>query len=81
MELIEEIFANNILLNGMDSIAKPDTINKLIINIIKNHNEHEQLRTMHLDSAVNGNLPNVQLLKHWSQMNGTIFKSVFLIYI
>jgi hypothetical protein len=39
LELIQEIFLSNILLDGLDKLAEPNTINKLIINIIKSHNE------------------------------------------
>lgn len=70
LELIEEILLSSILLNGLDVLAEPDTINKLIINIIKNHNQASKKEI----EDRNGN--DVQLLKHWCQMNGYIFKSI-----
>ena len=63
---------SNILLNGLDSLAEPDTVNKLIISIIKSHNENEN-KPKH-DS--NDKALKVQLLMHWCKMNGSIFKSI-----
>ncbi len=72
MELIEEIFVNHILLKSLDIIAEPDSINKLIIKIIENYYEIENKPTIDEYSRTN----QVQLLKHWCQMNGHIFRSV-----
>ena len=69
LELIEEILLSNILLNGLDVLAEPDTVNKLIINIIRNHYN----QTKHIEHVETKN--DVQLLKHWCQMNGYIFNS------
>ena len=69
MELIQEILLSNILLNGLDSLAEPDTINKLISSIIRSHNEEKSEKKVALD------MPRVHLLKHWCQMNGSIYKS------
>ena len=72
-ELVEEIVVSNLLIKGLDILAEPDTINKLIIQIIKNHNEEKISKNIEHSS--------VQVLKHWCQMNGCIFKSVnFMIY-
>ncbi len=60
------------LLKGLDILAEPDTINKLIIQIIKNHNEEKTVKNIERS--------RVQVLKHWCQMNGCIFKSVCLIF-
>jgi len=61
---------SNVLLNGLDSLAEPDTLNKLIINIIKSLNEEAIVK------KTSTNIPKVQLLKHWCQMNGCIYKSI-----
>jgi len=69
--LIQEIFLSNILLDGLDKLAEPNTINKLIINIIKSHNEDKNSLKKH-----ESQIGVVQLLKHWCQMNGCIYKSI-----
>ena len=61
---------SNLLLKGLDIIAEPDSINKLIKHIVENRNDKNNFN----DSA---KIQRVQLLKHWSKMNGCIFKSVF----
>ena len=73
--MIEEIFVSNILLKGLDVIAEPDSLNKLIIHIVKSHNEKHnrpQLNEQNLSTK------RVQVLKHWCKMNGCIFKSVII---
>ena len=62
---------SNILLDGLDKLAEPNTINKLIINIIKSHNEDKNSLKKH-----ESQIGVVQLLKHWCQMNGCIYKSI-----
>jgi hypothetical protein len=62
---------SNILLDGLDKLAEPDTLNKLTISIIKSHNEDK--------NSIKKNeskMSQVQLLKHWCQMNGCIYKSI-----
>ena len=68
-ELIEEILVSNLLLKGLDIIAEPDSINKLIKHIVENRNDK-------IDSNSMNETQGVQLLKHWTKMNGCIFKSV-----
>ena len=67
--MIEEITVSNLLLHGLDVIAEPDTINKLIIKAIESHNENKPL-------IIDPNRPNVQILRHCCQMNGRMFKTV-----
>ena len=55
----------------LDVISKPQTINKLITNIFS---ESETFLSKDMLNSKNQN--SIQLLKHWSQMNGYIFKSV-----
>lgn len=71
LELIEEIFVSNILLKGLDVIAEPDSLNKLVIHIVKSHNDKNKPRRDELNPV-----KKVQVLKHWCRMNGYIFKSV-----
>ncbi len=67
-ELIEEILVSNLLLKGLDIIAEPDSINKLIKHIVENRNDEIDINIKIKQ--------RVQLLKHWTKMNGCIFKSV-----
>jgi hypothetical protein len=69
LELVEEIAVSNLLLKGLDIIAEPESINQLVAKAIESHNEHKPL-TILPDKKY------VQFLKHWCQMNGSIFKSV-----
>lgn len=69
LDLVEEIAVSNLLLTGLDIIAEPDSINKVLIKVIESHNVNE-------DVINTGDRANVQILKHWCQMNGRIFKSV-----
>ena len=71
MKLIEEIFVNKILLKGLDIIAEPDSINKLIIKITHNPNVKE--------TKPSRSWAHVQMLRHWCHMHGSIYKSVKLI--
>lgn len=72
MELIEELAATNLLLRGLDIIAKSDCINLLIIKSIEVHNENKSKK-----NVKNIDEKHVQILRHWCQMNGQIFKSVW----
>jgi hypothetical protein len=54
----------------LDAVSKPQSINKLIANML-NDKETFIRKDNHLKSK-----NYIQILKHWSQMNGCIFKSV-----
>ncbi len=58
-----------ILLKGLDIISEPDTINKLLIKLTK---KEPDIKEIFVKKS------NVQLFKHWLQMNGFIFKSVLV---
>lgn len=69
MELIEEIFVNKLLLKGLDIIAEPDSINKILTKIFESNEpvDNSLQAKKHLQ---------VQVLKHWCMMNGCIYKSI-----
>lgn len=68
IELIEEIVVNKLLLKGLDIIAEPDSINKILIKIF------EKSEIINIDLSAKPQL-KVQILKHWCLMNGCIYKS------
>lgn len=60
------------MLRGLDSLAEPISMNKILAKLFqieKNCSEKS------FNSKENS-LVHVQLLRHWCQMNGRIFKSV-----
>ncbi|RNA09819.1 sorting nexin-14 isoform X1, partial [Brachionus plicatilis] len=69
--LLEEIMSLNLMLRGLDSLAEPDSINKILSKLFQNRSKNDQQN----DS---NKRENVQLLKHWCQMNGRIFKSILV---
>jgi hypothetical protein len=65
-----------LFLKGLDILAEPQFINKLIISLVEKHHEHS-------DSSSAKDLTHsssVELLKHWCNMNGSIFKTVRFFY-
>ena len=70
MILLEEIFASNLVLNGLDMLADPEVINNIIFTLVADDPSTTSTPVLATGST------NVQLLKHWSQMNGCIFKSI-----
>ncbi|CAF0709444.1 unnamed protein product [Brachionus calyciflorus] len=68
-ELIEEITVGNLLLRGLDILAEPDTVNKIIKKAIQSHKENIPL-------VISEKRNWVQILRHWCQMNGRIFRSI-----
>ncbi len=71
MELIEEIFVNKLLLKGLDILAEPYTINKILIKIFEANEHSLKPQQTNLDDQA-----QVQILKHWCLMNGCIFKTI-----
>ncbi len=71
-DLVEEIMVSNLLLKGIDICAEPDTLNRMLLRVYQSHRENKTIPDIE-------NKKYVQILKHWTQMNGLIFKSVIKI--
>lgn len=56
----------------LDVVARPETINRLITNILS---DSESI-IMKKSKYGNESFDQTQLLKHWAQMNGCIFKPI-----
>jgi hypothetical protein len=79
-ELLQEIFLSNVLLQGLDSIAEPGSINIILTNLLINNDGDvdEANKFINNDDNDEKRFKNVQLLNHWCQMNGSIFRSVII---
>jgi len=76
VELIKELVVSNLLLKGLDILAEPRFINKLIVSLVEKHNEHSDSLPLSTKDSTAHQSSSVELLKHWCSMNGSIFKTV-----